>query len=93
MTGKIFSIKKYQNIFSYQTGRPRLPGHFDCCRFEPHQGHLGSQRFHLQSQNLQGGFLEMMMMMMTMYLQVIDVLSRLAGLWVSPNKDVLYSQV
>lgn len=25
--------------------------------------------------------------------KVIDVLSRLAGLWVSPNKDVMYSQV
>ena len=30
---------------------------------------------------------------MMISLQVIDVLSRLAGLWVSPNKDVLYSQV
>ena len=34
----------------------------------------------------------MVLLMMMMY-QVIDVLSRLAGLWVSPNKDVLYSQV
>ena len=54
MTGKIFSNRKYQNIFSYQTGRPRLTGHFDCCRFEPNQGPLGPQCFHLQSQNLQG---------------------------------------
>jgi hypothetical protein len=26
-------------------------------------------------------------------MQVIDVLSRLAGLWVNPNKDIMYSQV
>ena len=94
LLAKYFLLKNIKIFFYYQTRRPCLPGYFDSCGFEPNQGPVGPQCFHLQSQNLQGERVEKLTELLTMIMyQVIDVLSRLAGLWVSPNKDVLYSQV